>query len=371
MADDFYSLLGVPRTASEVEIKSAYRKLAMRLHPDRNPGDKKAEEKFRKINGAYEALSDAKKRQLYDQYGEAGLSAGGAGGGGGGFPGGVDVGDVFGDIFESFFGGEGGGRRRSRRGADLKMEHQVSLEDAYRGAEAELRFERIQSCGPCEGSGARRGTGTKRCPQCRGSGQVQFSQGFFSMRQACGQCGGAGQIIENPCPECRGAGRVRRPADLKVKIPPGIYDGATLRITGEGEAGGPGAAPGDLFVAIRVKADPRFERHEDDLVVEESVGVVHAALGTTLEVPTIEGGRTRIKIPPGVQHGATFRLQGKGMPKLHGRGHGDLLVKVRLSVPQRLTDRERELFEELKNLSEGEAEPKKEGEGIFKKIFGP
>ena len=348
MPEDFYSLLGVPRTASEAEIKSAYRQLAMKLHPDRNPGDKKSEEKFRKINGAYEALSDPKKRQLYDQYGEAGLAAGaGAGGGAGPFGGGVDVGDVFGDIFESFFGGEGGGSRRPRRGADLKIETAVSLEDAYGGTEAELRFDRVQSCRACEGSGARKGTGAKRCPQCRGSGRVQFSQGFFSMSQVCGQCGGAGQVIEHPCPDCRGNGRVRRPADLKVKIPPGIYDGATLRISGEGESGGPGVSPGDLFVAIRVKSDPRFERHEDDLVVEETIDVARAALGTTLEVPTLEGGRTRIKIPAGVQHGATFRLQGKGMPKLHGRGHGDLMVKIRLSVPSHLTFRPKELFEEL------------------------
>jgi molecular chaperone DnaJ len=371
MAEDYYSLLGVGRSATEAEIKSAYRKLAMKYHPDRNPGDKKAEEQFRRINSAYEVLSDAKKRQLYDHYGEAGVSgAGGAGpfGAGGPFGGagaGVDVGDVFGDLFESFFGGQGGGGgggRGQRRGADLKAQVEISLEDAYAGTQSALHFDRNAPCGTCHGSGAKPGAQPKRCAQCRGSGRVQFSQGFFSMTQTCPQCGGQGQTIDQPCRDCRGAGRVRESASMTVKIPPGIYDGATLRISGEGEAGVRGTPAGDLYVAIRVKPDPRFERHEDDLIAERGVDIADAALGTTLDVQTIDGGTTKIKIPAGVQHGAQLRVREKGMPKLHGRGHGDLIVKVKVSVPKELTERQRELLEEYRKAPH--AEP-----GVFKKFF--
>lgn len=398
VAEDYYNLLGVARNASEAEIKTAYRKLAMKYHPDRNPGNKDAEENFRKINTAYEVLSDANKRKLYDQFGEAAFSQGGPGGGPGG-PGfnpfggagnpfggaggaGVDVNDVFGDLFESFFGGQGGGGGRgrsgrggARRGNDLKYEVEITLDDAFTGAQLPLRFDRVEACETCGGSGARKGSGVKRCPQCRGSGRVQFSQGFFSMSQTCPQCGGEGQVVENPCPDCRGAGRQRKPAKLTVKIPPGIYDGATLRIAGEGEAGARGAPAGDLYVLVRVKPDPRFERHEDDLITERGVDIADAALGSVLEVATIGGERTKIKLPAGVQQGATFRVREKGMPKLHGRGRGDLLVKVKLDVPQELTARQKELLEEFRRLSQSrEGEPEQSAphkdEGIFKKIFG-
>ena len=300
MAEDYYSVLGVPRGSTEAEIKTAYRKLAMKYHPDRNPGDKASEEKFRKINSAYEVLSDSKKRQIYDHYGEAGVSgAGGAGnpfGGRGG--GGVDVGDVFGDLFESFFGGQAGqGSRGQRRGADLKVEVEVSLEDAYNGSQLPLRFDRTVSCGTCRGSGAKPGAGVKRCAQCKGSGRVQFSQGFFSMTQTCPQCAGEGQTIDEACKDCRGAGRVREPAKPTVKIPPGIYEGATLRISGEGEAGVRGSPPGDLYVLVRVKTDPRFDRHEDDLIAERALDIAEASLGMTLALATIDGEKTRSKIP--------------------------------------------------------------------------
>lgn len=378
MAEDYYNLLGVPRNASEAELKTAYRKLAMKYHPDRNPGNKEAEARFRRINSAYEALSDPKKRQLYDHYGEAGVSgAAGAGPGGPFGAGGADVSEMFGDLFESFFGegGRSGARRGPRRGADLKYEVEVSLEDAYRGVQIPLQFERVEACGTCQGSGSRSGSGTKRCPQCRGSGRVQFSQGFFSMTQTCDECGGEGQIIDNPCRDCRGAGRVRRGAKLTVKIPRGVYEGATLRVSGEGEAGVRGAPAGDLYVLVRVKSDPRFERVEDDLLVEQSIDIARAALGTTLEVVTLDGERTRIKLPAGVQHGATFRVREKGMPKLHGRGYGDLMVKVRLRVPQDLTARQRKLLEEFEGTlhADGEAPASSsvQDEGsLFKKIFG-
>ena len=373
MAEDYYSLLGVARNATEAEIKAAYRKLAMKHHPDRNPGShKESEEKFRQVNSAYEALSDPKKRRLYDQYGEAGVNAGAAGGfgGGSGFGPGVDVNEAFGDLFENFFGGAGGGgRRRRAAGADLKYEAELTLEDAFKGVQLPLKFMRAQSCGTCHGSGAKPGSSPKRCPQCRGSGRVQLSQGFFSMAQTCPKCAGEGQFVEDPCPGCRGSGRVRREADLKVKIPPGIYDGATLRIGGEGEGAPHGGEAGDLYVHVRVKSDPRFERREDDLTVTAGVDVALASLGGAVDVPTIDGEPVKVKLPAGVQAGAIFRVREKGMPKLHGRGRGDLLVAVRVDVPKELDARQRELLEELKKTFDGEHARKGDG-GVFGRIFG-
>lgn len=370
MAEDYFSLLGVARNASEAELKAAYRKLAMKYHPDRNPGDKKAEETFRKINSAYGVLSDPQKRQVYEQYGEAGLA--GAGGGG---QGGVDPSEMFGDIFEQFFGGQGR-PQRARRGGDLKYELSVTLEEAFKGAQTPFEYSRQHECSTCKGSGARGGAAPKRCSQCRGSGRVQFSQGFFSMTQVCGSCGGEGQMIENPCRECRGTGREARNAKLTIKIPPGIYEGATMRIAGEGEAGPRGAPAGDLYIHIRVKTDPRFERVEDDLLVARKLDIASAALGTALDIPIIEGATTRIKIPAGVQHGAILRVQGKGMPKLHGRGRGDLMVKLEVEVPRHLTERQRELLTEYARTLDGEeasgdSDPAQgKSSGIFNKIFG-
>ncbi len=379
MAEDYYSLLGVARNATDAEIKAAYRKLAMKHHPDRNPGDKASEEKFKKIGAAYEALSDEKKRRLYDQYGEAGVNAGASGGfGGGGFSGGmppgfegVDVNEVFGDLFENFFGGGGGGRgggRRRSSGADLKYETEISLEDAFKGGQLPLKFGRAEACATCRGSGAKPGSSPKRCATCRGSGRVQLSQGFFSMAQTCPKCGGEGQVVEDPCKDCRGAGRVRKEADLKIKLPPGIYDGATLRISGEGEAAPHGGEAGDLYVSIKIKPDPRFERHEDDLSIHAVVDVAAAALGGAVEVPTIDGEPVKVKIPSGVQNGSAFRVREKGMPKLHGRGRGDLLVYVRVEVPRELTARQRELFEELRKSFDGDGA--KGDPGVFGRIFG-
>ena len=371
MAEDYYGLLGVARNATDAEIKAAYRKLAMKHHPDRNPGNKEAEAKFRKINGAYEALSDGKKRKLYDQYGEAGVNAGASGGQGfQGFGHGVDANEVFGDLFENLFGGHGGqGARRPSRGADLKYETTITLEDAFKGTQLPLHFQRVEACGTCRGSGAKAGSGLKRCSQCRGSGRVQISQGFFSMAQACPQCGGEGQIVENPCKDCRGQGRVRKEADLKVKIPPGIYHGATLRISGEGEAAPRGGQAGDLYLEVHIKTDPRFERHEDDLSVTAPIDVAVATLGGTLDAPTIDGESVKVKVAPATQSGATLRVRERGMPKLHGRGRGDMLVHIRVETPRELTARQRELMEELHKTIHG-AEPAKEDGGVFKKIFG-
>jgi molecular chaperone DnaJ len=374
MAEDYYGLLGVARNATDAEIKSAYRKLAMKHHPDRNPGNKESEAQFRKINGAYEALSDAKKRKLYDQYGEAGVNqgAGGFGGHGGeGFGQGVDVNEVFGDLFENLFGGQGGGQRgggrRAARGNDLKYSTTITLEDAFKGAQLPLNFQRVEACGTCHGSGGKPGSSVKRCSQCRGSGRVQVSQGFFAMSQACPQCGGEGQVVDNPCKDCKGHGRVRKDAQLKVKIPPGIYHGATLRISGEGEAGPRGAQAGDLYLEVHLKPDPRFERHEDDLAVNAHVDIASAALGGTTTVPTIDGEPVTVKISHGTQTGATLRVREKGMPKLHGRGRGDLLVHVKVEIPRDLTAKQKELLEEFrKTLSEEHADKS----GVFDRIFG-
>lgn len=395
---DYYELLGVPRNADEAEIKRSYRKLALKFHPDRNPGDAKAEARFKEINQAYEVLSDGSKRKLYDQYGEAGVQAGAAGAGGnpfsgfGGFGGGgADVGDIFGDIFENFFAGgsgaqAGGRRRRARRGHDLKYDVEISLEEAYEGTRLPLRYEREEACEPCDGTGAKKGTGLKRCGTCGGTGRVQFSQGFFAMTQACSACGGEGQTVETPCGECRGAGRRRAPHKVTVRIPAGIYDGATLRISGEGEAGGRGGEAGDLYVHVRLKPHPRFARDEDDLVYESRISFPEAALGAKVTVPTISGESSRIRIPPGTSDGSAFRVKGKGMPRLKGRGTGDLIVRVRLEVPKELTAAQRQLLLDLARSmgvgdslgadgSAGEkpedAEPEdKSSGGIFKKFFG-
>ncbi|MEE8424203.1 MAG: molecular chaperone DnaJ [Elusimicrobiota bacterium] len=385
MARDFYEELGVPRNATETEIKGAYRKLAFKYHPDRNPNNKTAETRFKHVSKAYEALSDSSKRKLYDQFGEAGLSgsagAGGPGGGSQGFGGGADVSDLFGDIFEGFFGGSAGGRRsRARRGHDLKYEVEISLEDAYEGAKFPVAYNRVESCGRCRGTGAKPGSGTKTCGTCRGLGRIQFSQGFFSMTQACGSCGGEGHVIETPCSSCGGAGQMRKKHKLTVRIPAGVYDGATLRISGEGEAGRIGGGTGDLYVQVRVKPHARFERDEDDLIFETHVSFPKAAIGAKLLIPTLSEEKAKIKIPSGTRDGQMFRIRGRGMPKLRGRGYGDLLVRVKINVPKELSAKQKKLMEEFEqtlspeaqdnHTPRGTAKPDESDPGLFRKIFG-
>jgi molecular chaperone DnaJ len=390
MAEDFYKLLGVARNATEGEIKAAYRKLALKYHPDRNPGNKEAEEKFKEINQAYEVLSDAKKRQMYDQFGQAGVGGGAGGGQGpfgfggfgqgqGGFQGFEGAGDIFGDIFENLFQGGGGGmgggggRRGRERGDDLRVAVEVTLEQAARSdTKIPIRFARNESCPTCKGTGAKPGTGVKTCSACRGHGRVQFSQGFFSMSQTCPQCNGQGTVVEKPCPDCRGAGRVRHEAKLTIHIPAGVQTGTVLRISGEGEAGRGG--PGDLYVEVRVKEHPHFERHGDDLTYVKTLDLPEAALGTTIEVPTVDGEKTHVKVPAGVQPGTSLRVRDKGMPRLQGRGRGDLMVRINVEVPRHLTARQKELLEEFHKTLREEGSSSEKGEpgegGVFKKIFG-
>jgi molecular chaperone DnaJ len=372
-SNDYYRTLGVARNAGPDEIKSAYRKLAMKHHPDRNPGSD--ESAFKEINEAYEVLSDAEKRQVYDQYGAEGLKAGAGGRGGfGGFQGGADLGDMFGDLFENLFTqGQGGGRSRprSRRGADLKYDAEITLEEAFTGVKVPVNFERTEVCQECEGTGARGKTGIKKCPTCRGAGRVQYSQGFFAFSQACPDCGGQGEVISSPCKECNGAGRQKKSASINVKIPAGVEEGAVLRVSSGGDAGMKGGDSGDLYIQVHLKHHSHFERQGRDLTYECPVAVWQAALGGEAEVPVIEGGRVKIRIPQGTQHGKVFRVHDQGMPGPGGRPRGDLLVKVKLEVPHELTPRQRELFAELAQLAGHEAPVADEKEkGFFKKILG-
>ncbi|MBI4055009.1 MAG: molecular chaperone DnaJ [Elusimicrobia bacterium] len=369
MPRDYYSTLSVPRTATTEEIKQAYRKLALRYHPDKNPGDASAEEKFKELNEAYQVLSDPQKKAQYDQFGTVGTGPGFAGGNPFGDVG-AGLGDIFGDIFENFFGGEGGGRRRAsrlRKGADLRYDLSISLEEAYHGTQAPLQFERVQACEACGGTGAKAGTGLKRCSTCRGSGRIQYAQGFFSLTQTCNRCQGEGQIIENPCSRCQGNGKVRRRAELKVRVPPGIREGTSLRIAGEGEVGGFGAPPGDLYVLVQIRRHPTFERLEDDLLIEKKISFPHAALGTLLEIATLNQEKAKIKVPAGTQSGTVFRVREMGMPRLQRRGYGDLMVKILVEIPQDLTERQRELLQEFsKTLGEEESSSPR---GFFKRAF--
>ncbi|MDO8802987.1 MAG: molecular chaperone DnaJ [Elusimicrobiota bacterium] len=373
-SNDYYRTLGVARNAGHDEIKTAYRKLAMKHHPDRNPGNNDSESAFKEINEAYEVLSTPEKRQIYDQYGVDGLKAG-AGGGRGGFGGfqGADLGDMFGDLFENLFTqGQGGGRGkpRTRRGADLKYGASITLEEAFSGVKVPVNFERTEVCQECDGTGARGKTGIRKCPACQGAGRVQYSQGFFSFSQACPDCGGQGEVISTPCRACGGAGRQKKSAIINIKIPAGVEDGAVLRVSGGGDAGLRGGDSGDLYIQVSLKHHPHFERQGPDLAYECPVAVWQAALGGETDVPVIEGGRVKIKIPQGTQHGKVFRVPKQGMPAAGGRDRGDLLVKVKLEVPHDLTPRQRELFEELAKIAGHETPAEEKEKSFFKKILG-
>ena len=358
---DYYEILGVTRTASDSDIKSAYRKLAMQHHPDRNPGDKAAEDRFKEAAEAYAVLADAEKRSLYDRFGHAGVNA--AGGGAGfdpsTFSGFEDIlgglGDIFGfgDLF-------GGGRRRGgpQRGADLRYDLEITFEEAARGAETTIQIPRQETCETCSGSGSAPGSSASTCPQCRGQGQVRFQQGFFTVARTCPQCRGAGRIITKPCQKCRGAGRVPQERKITVKIPAGIATGQQLRLQNEGEGGTAGGPPGHLFVVVHVQEHEFFRRDGMNLFCEIPVNFTTVALGGEIQVPTLDGTE-KVKVPEGTQTGTTLRLKGKGMPDVNGRGRGDLFATVQVQTPKKLTKEQRHLLEQLaKALPKEQFEPR-------------
>lgn len=347
---DYYEVLGVARGANEDDLKKAYRRFAIQFHPDRNPGDKQAEEKFKELAEAYQVLSDPEKRAQYDRFGHAAFQGAGAGGFGGfDFTQGFE--EVFSDIFGDFFGtGRGRSRSRSRRGDDLRYDLEVEFEEAASGTEKIVKFQRLTLCESCNGSRARGGgEGARTCPNCRGTGQVRSQQGFFSISTTCGQCRGEGMIIADPCPKCQGQGRVRKAVSLSVRIPPGVDNGSRLKLRNEGEAGFGGGPSGDLYVVVHVKEHALFVRQDNDVVIEVPVSFPQATLGAEIEVPTLEG-KIKLKVPPGTQSGKVIRLKGKGFVDLHGYGRGDQLVRVVVETPRRLTARQRELLEEFAQL---------------------
>jgi len=351
---DYYEVLGVNRDASDEEIKKAYRKLAMKHHPDRNPDNPKSEEHFKEAKEAYEILSDANKRAAYDQYGHAGVDASAAAGAGAGFGNFADAfGDIFGDIFG---GGGGGGRSRSNvyRGADLRYNLEISLEEAARGTETRIRIPAMEECQTCHGSGAKPGTSPITCTTCGGHGQVRMQQGFFSIQQACPKCHGSGKIVTSPCTACHGAGRIKQHKTLSVKIPAGVDEGDRIRLSGEGEAGVNGGPSGDLYVVIHIKPHSVFQRDHNDLHCEMPVSFTTMALGGEIEIPTLDG-YAKIKIPAETQTGKVFRLRGKGIKGVRSSAHGDLLCHVVVETPVNLTARQKELLAELEAINQKSA----------------
>lgn len=351
---DYYKILGVPRNATEEEIKKAYRKLAMQYHPDRNPGDKEAEEKFKLASEAYEVLRDPQKREIYDHYGIEGLR----GTGFTGFRGFEDIFSTFSDIFEDFFGFGPSTRRRTRprQGADLRYDLKISFYDAAFGKETEIEIPKNVTCDTCNGTGIKPGTRPVVCPLCKGRGQVTRSQGFFTISTTCGQCHGEGQYVPNPCKDCRGTGRVKKKKKIQISIPPGVDSGSKLRIRGEGEEGERGGPPGDLYVFIYVEPHEFFTREGDDLICQVPISFPQAALGAEIEVPTLDGKRT-LTIPRGIESGEFLKIKGEGFPKLKGSGRGDLIVQILVKTPKNLTKRQEELlreFEEITKKREGE-----------------
>ncbi|MFK7831252.1 MAG: molecular chaperone DnaJ [Congregibacter sp.] len=343
---DYYEVLGVSKADDEKDIKKAYRRVAMKFHPDRNPDDPNADEKFKEASEAYEVLSDSQKRAAYDQYGHAGLE--GQMGGGGGFSGG-NFSDIFGDVFGDIFGGGGGGRGGrggAQRGSDLRYTLDISLEDAVRGTKVEIRVPTLVSCSTCTGSGARKGSSPTTCGTCGGAGQVRMQQGFFQVQQTCPTCRGRGSTISDPCTSCRGQGRVEKTKKLSVKVPPGVDTGDRIRLAGEGEAGTEGGPAGDLFVQMSVKQHPIFERDGKHLYCEVPITFADAALGGELEVPTLDG-RVKLKIPAETQTGKLFRLRGKGVQPVRGGGVGDLLCRAVIETPVNLGKRQKEILREL------------------------
>ena len=354
---DYYDVLGVNKSASPDELKSAYRKLAVKYHPDKNPGDSKAEEKFKEASEAYGILSDKEKKQNYDNFGHAAFENGGgrSSSGFGGFSG-AD----FSDIFEDFFGDFGGGgspRRSSNRGNDLRYDLSISLEEAYIGLEKNVKYTTYKKCSSCSGSGAAKGSKPIKCGYCSGRGKVRTNQGFFTIQQTCPQCSGYGETIGNPCKSCSGNGKVQGNENVTVKIPKGVDDGTRIRLSGKGEAGSKGGSNGDLYLFISIDNHNIFKRSEENLYYELPISFSNAALGTTVEVPSIDGGKSKIKIPSGTQHGKQFRLKGKGMPVLRRNFFGDLYIRVVTQVPVSLSKRQKEILEEFNKIESNKPDP--------------
>jgi molecular chaperone DnaJ len=363
---DYYELLGVARSASDDDLKKAYRKMALQYHPDRNPGDKQAEEKFKEVSEAYQILSDPQKRAQYDQFGHAAFGDGGP------FSGGFDASgfeDVFGDIFGEFFGG-GTGRRQSRRGEDLRYNLTLSFEEAVAGTEKKIKIPRHGICEDCQGNGSKPGSSPQTCPTCKGRGQVSFQQGFFSVSRTCNQCQGQGTIIKDPCATCGGAGRLRKMHTLSVKIPAGVDNGSRLKLRAEGESAPARGTPGDLYVVIQVHPHPIFVRDNLDIVCDVPISFVQAALGADIDVPTLDG-KVKMKIPPGTQSGKVFRMKGKGVKDVQGYHQGDQHVRVTVETPAHLTTRQKELLHEFAALGGEDVNPM--AKGFFdkmKELFG-
>jgi molecular chaperone DnaJ len=366
---DFYEILGVSRTATEAEMKASFRKMAMQCHPDRNPGDKAAEAKFKELNEAYQCLSDGQKRAAYDRFGHAAFENGGAGSGGMGDGFASSMADIFDDLFGDMMGRGGGGGRRSNgreRGSDLRYNMEISLEDAFNGKTATVKVPTALTCEACTGTGAKPGSKPKVCPTCQGQGRVRAQQGFFAIERTCPTCQGRGQTIDNPCTVCSGSGRITRERSLSVNIPAGVEDGTRIRLAGEGEAGLRGGPSGDLYIFLSVKPHPFFQRDGADLYCRVPISMVQAALGGEFTVHTVDGGEAKVRVPEGTQSGKQFKVKGKGMPVLRARDVGDLYIQANVETPQNLTKRQRELLAEFDAESSSKTHP--ESSGFFAKM---
>ena len=362
---DYYELLEIERSADDGLIKSSYRKLAMRWHPDKNPGNAEAEHRFKSISEAYECLKDPQKRAAYDRFGHEAFKQGMSGGGPGASSGFSDLGDIFETIFGGAFNG-GGGRQQARRGADLRYDMEIGLDEAFHGKSAQIEIEVSAKCEPCDGKGAEPGTGTRRCNLCGGHGQVRAQQGFFMVERTCPTCHGRGEVIEKPCRSCRGEGRVDQPQKLDVAVPPGVDTGTRIRLAGKGEAGPFGAPAGDLYIFIHIRRHAVFEREGTNLITRVPIAFTTAALGGQIEIPGLDADRIAIDIPAGIQSGKQLRKRGAGMPVLQARGRGDLVVEIMVETPSKLSARQKEILRELQDTETGEETP--QSKGFFDRI---
>ena len=366
---DYYELLGVSRDASKDDLKKEYRKLAMKYHPDRNPGDEEAERRFKELSQAYEVLKDDQKRAAYDRYGHQAFENGMGGGGGGAGAAGFDFGDGFADIFEGIFGGRRGAASASAntRGADLRYNLAISMEDAFKGAQKTITVTTSVLCDSCEGSGGEKGSKPANCPTCNGAGRIRAQQGFFTVERTCQSCHGMGKVIKNPCAKCAGSGRVRKDKSLIVTIPAGVEEGTRIRLAGEGEAGFRGGPEGDLYIFLSIKPHPLFKREGADIHCKVPLNITSASLGGTVEVPTIEGSKVKVNIPAGTQTGRQFRLKGRGMSIMRSPARGDMYIHANVETPINLSKKQKELLKEFEKESVGKSNSP-ESEGFFSKV---